>query len=59
MYQPDIFDLNDWVLTLHPEVYEATKYLHAPIQYKAWLEIWEQAGRPDISEEQYAIRTIQ
>lgn len=48
-FEPDCFDLNDWVLLTQPELYEATKYLSPTAQYNLWRSIWINAGKPDIS----------
>lgn len=46
---PDIFDLNDWILETRPEIFRATCYLHASIQYKTWLKVWRDAREPNVS----------
>lgn len=47
---PDIFDLNDWLLTVHPDVHQAMRLLHASTFYDSVLEIWKKEGSPDIDD---------
>jgi hypothetical protein len=46
--EPDISDLNDWLLFTNPKVYEAIKYLSAKSFYDTAYKIWVGSGRPDI-----------
>lgn len=48
--EPDLFDLNDWVLLNHSALYKATRYLSSTSdQYKIWYDLWCRLGKPDLS----------
>lgn len=47
-FEPDIFDLNDWLVQDHPETYEAIKYLQGETFYKLALIFWKEKGKPEI-----------
>lgn len=44
----DWADLNDWVVCNHPELWEATKYLHLEHQVQSWKTFWRAKGCPDL-----------
>tara|TARA_R110000824_G_scaffold165245_4_gene341807 strand:+ start:100 stop:246 length:147 start_codon:yes stop_codon:yes gene_type:complete len=46
----DIFDLNDWTATNHPEFFNAIRYLHEGVRYDAMKELWEKKTKLDNNE---------
>lgn len=44
--EPDCFQVNDWLVLEHPEVYAALRFLHWDVFYDCALKIWHQQGRP-------------
>ncbi len=50
--EPDILDLNDWLVLHKPHVYEAIKNISYATDFrKLALIAWREAGCPDISED--------
>lgn len=48
-FEPDIFDLDSYILENHPNIHSATKYLSdASASYRIQLMQWKADGKPDI-----------
>ena len=51
IHEPDLSDLNDWLVMHKPEVHAAVKHLKARHFYDVAHKVWTSSGKPDISEE--------
>lgn len=45
---PDVFDLNDWLYDTNRTVWDVLRYVTYSSFYTAALNIWRQAGSPNI-----------